>query len=67
MALGYSTTTWTVKLLAGHPSRTYDCQITEWTLRRRMRDADLRWKRSRYTFATKDPYRAQELRGSCGV
>ncbi len=67
MTLGYSTTTWTVKLLANHLSHTYDCQITEWTLRRRMRDAGLRWKRPRYTFATKDPHRAQKKGRSCGV
>jgi transposase len=67
MTLGYSTTTWTVKLLAEHLSRTYDCEISEWTLRRRMRDADLRWKRPRYTFATKDPHRAQKKGRLCGV
>jgi transposase len=67
MTLGYSTTTWTVKLLANHLGRTYGCQITEWTLRRRMRDADLRWKRPRYTFATKDPHRAQKRGRLCGV
>jgi transposase len=67
VTLGYSTTTWTVKLLANHLSRTYDCEISEWTLRRRMRAADLRWKRPRYTFATKDPHRAQKKGRLCGV
>jgi len=67
MTLGYSTTTWTVKLLANHLSHTYDCPITEWTLRRRMRDAELRWKRPRYTFTTKDPHRAQKKGRLCGV
>ena len=56
-----------MKLLANHLSHTYDCQITEWTLRRRMRDAGLRWKRPRYTFATKDPHRAQKKGRLCGV
>jgi transposase len=66
MTLGYRTTTWTVKLLANHLRRTYDCQISERTLRRRMRDADLRWKRPRYTFASKDPHRAQKKGLLCG-
>ena len=48
MALGYSSTTRTVKTLANHLSRTSGCQITERTLRRRMREAGLRWKRPRY-------------------
>jgi transposase len=67
MTLGYSTTTWTVRTLANHLSRTYDCQITEQTLRRRMRDMDLCWKRPRYTFSTKDPHRTQKKGLSCGV
>lgn len=67
VALGYSATTWTVKLLADHLSRTYDCQITERTLRRRMREAGLRWKRPRYVYATKDPHRAQKKGRLCGV
>ncbi len=67
MTLGYSTTTWTVRTLADHLSRTYDCQITEPTLRRRMRDMGLCWKRPRYTFSTKDPHRAQKKGLSCGA
>jgi transposase len=67
MTLGYSTTTWTVKTLANHLRRTYDCPITERTLRRRMRGMDLRWKRPRYTYSTKDPHRAQKKGRSCGV
>lgn len=67
VTLGYSSTTWTVKLLANHLSRTYDCQITERTLRRRMREAGLRWKRPRYVYATKDPHRAQKKGRLCGV
>src|SRR3982751_2499102 len=35
--LGYSSTVWTVALLARPLSQRYDCQITPWTLRRRMR------------------------------
>jgi transposase len=60
LSLGYNTTVWTVPLLARHLSNIYDCQITARTLRRRMKDADLRWKRPRYIYATKDPNRAQK-------
>ena len=67
VTLGYSSTTWTVKLLANHLSRTTGCQITERTPRRRMREAGLRWKRPRYVFATKDPHRAQKKGRLCGV
>ena len=65
MELGYSTTTWTVKTLADHLSHTYGCQITERTLRRRMADMDLCWKRPRYVYSTKDPNRAQKKGRSC--
>jgi transposase len=67
MALGYSTTTWTVKTLANHLSRTYDCPITERTLRRRMRDMGLCWKRPRYVYSTKDPHRTQKKGLLCGA
>ena len=67
MALGYSMTTWTVKTLANHLSRTYDCPITERTLRRRMADMGLCWKRPRYVYSTKDPHRAQKKGLSCGA
>jgi transposase len=67
MALGYSTTTWTVKTLADHLSRTYDCPITERTLRRRMRDMGLCWKRPRYVYSTKEPHRAQKKGLLCGA
>jgi transposase len=67
VTLGYSATTWTVKLLANHLSRTTGCPITERTLRRRLRAAGLRWKRPRYVFATKDPHRAQKKGRLCGV
>ena len=67
MALGYSTTTWTVKTLANHLSLTYDCPITERTLRRRMADMGLCWKRPRYVYSTKDPHRAQKKGLLCGA
>jgi transposase len=67
MTLGYSTTTWTVKTLADHLSRTSGCQISERTLRRRMADMGLCWKRPRYVYSTKDPHRAQKKGRSCAA
>jgi len=63
LRLGYNTTGWTVALLAGHLSRTYGCPISARTLRRRMHDLGLRWKRPRYVYADKDPDRAQKKGG----
>lgn len=58
--LGYNTTTWTVPLLATHLSRRYHCPLTARTLRRRMKELGLRWKRPRYVYAQKEPHRAQK-------
>jgi transposase len=63
MRLGYRATGWTVSLLADHLQQEYGCAISPRTLRRRMRDLDLRWKRPRYVYATKDPNRAQKKGG----
>ena len=63
MHLGYRATGWTVSLLADHLQHQYGCAISPRTLRRRMRDLDLRWKRPRYVYATKDPNRAQKKGG----
>jgi transposase len=63
MRLGYRATGWTVSLLADHLQQRYGCTISARTLRRRMRDLDLRWKRPRYVYATKDPNRAQKKGG----
>ena len=63
LRLGYNTTGWTVALLAQHLGRKYDCPISVRTLRRRMRDLGLRWKRPRYAYADKDPHRAQKKGG----
>ena len=63
LRLGYNTTGWTVALLAKHLGRKYDCPISARTLRRRMRDLGLRWKRPRYVSADKDPHRAQKKGG----
>lgn len=60
LKLGYNTTVWTAALLAHHLSQRYGAQITPRTLRRRMKELGLRWKRPRYVYATKDPHRAQK-------
>ncbi len=66
MRLGYNSTDWTVALLADHLRQKYGTSITVRTLRRRMHDLGLRWKRPRYRYATKDPHRAQKKGGSFG-
>ena len=58
--LGYRTTVWSVKLLAAHLSRQYDCPISPHTLRRRMKAMRLRCKRPRYFYEEKAPHRAQK-------
>jgi transposase len=60
LRLGYRTTVWTVKLLAAHLSRLYQCAISPHTLRRRMKAIGLRCKRPRYYYEEKDPHRAQK-------
>ena len=60
MRLGYNSTGWTVSLLADHLHHKYGSSISVRTLRRRMHDLGLRWKRPRYTYANKDPHRAQK-------
>jgi transposase len=63
LRLGYNTTGWTVALLAAHLGRTYGCPISVRTLRRRLHDLGLRWKRPRYVYADKDPHRIQKKGG----
>jgi transposase len=67
MHLGYNAAGWTVSRLAEHLQRRYGCSISAHTLRRRMRDLGLRWKRPRYVYATKDPNRAQKKGGLFAV
>jgi transposase len=57
---GYTSTTWTVPLLATHLEEHLGCVLSKHTLRRRMREAGLRWKRPRYVFSEKEPHRAQK-------
>ena len=63
MRLGYRATGWTVSLRAEHLQQKYGCVISPRTLRRWMRDLDLRWKRPRYVSATSDPNRPQKKGG----
>jgi len=62
--LGYNSTGWTVALLADHLRQKYGSCPSLRTLRRRMHELGLRWKRPRYVYATKDPHRAQKKGGS---
>lgn len=66
LRLGYKTGAWTVALLAHYLSRRYGCPITARTLRRRMKQCGLLWKRPRYVYSHKDPHRAQKKGASFG-
>lgn len=57
---GYSATVWTVPLLRTHLRERYGCELSESTLRRRLHEIRLRWKRPRYIFSGRDPNRAQK-------
>lgn len=63
--LGYQTTAWTVRLLTVHLNSHYSSDITPRTLRRRMKEAGLRFKRPRYVYSEKDPHRAQKKGPLC--
>jgi transposase len=67
LALGYRTNVWTVQTLALHLSRHYQCAISPWTLRRRMKSLGLVCKRPRYFYSEKHPHRAQKKEPSCGA
>jgi transposase len=60
LELGYAATTWTVPLLTWHVQQRYRCRISPWTLRQRMKQMGLKWKRPRYVYAEKDPHRVQK-------
>lgn len=60
LELGYTTTVWTVEVLARHLSSCYGEQIRPFTLYRRMKQMGLRSKRPRYVYSEKDPHRAQK-------
>ncbi len=67
LALGYNATAWTVGLLARHLSERLGQAIGPRTLRRRMREMGLRWKRPRYAFKAPDPHRAQKKGASAAA
>lgn len=58
--LGYASNGWTVALLAHHLNLRYECDIHPDTLRRRMKQTGLRFKRPRYVYSEKDPNRTQK-------
>jgi len=62
---GFNATAWTVPLLARYLTSRYltsrhRAAITPRTLRRRMHEAGLRWKRPRYVYHERDPNAAQK-------
>jgi transposase len=57
---GFNATTWTVPLLARYLSQRHRVAIGPRTLRRRMHEAGLRWKRPRYVYHLRDPNAAQK-------
>lgn len=50
---GVASTVWTVPLLRTHLERRFGVAVSERTLRRRLHEAGLRWKRPRYVYAKK--------------
>lgn len=60
LQLGYQSGTWTVGILAKHLKLNCDLHITERTLRRRMKQMGLRFKRPKYVYSEKDPNRAKK-------
>ena len=60
LRLGYQATVWTVPLFTAHLSRRYCGQLSPDTLRRRMKQLGLRWKRPRYVYAEKEPHLPQK-------
>jgi len=67
LRLGYNSTGWTVALLADHLHQKYGSSLSARTLRRRMHDLGLCWKRPRYRYAHKDPNRTQKKGGLFAV
>lgn len=59
-SVGYAANAWTVKTLADYLGGRYQTSITVDTLRRRMKQAGLRYKRPRYVYEEKPPHAAQK-------
>jgi transposase len=58
--VGYATDGWTVALLCAHFARQEGMEVSPRTMRRRLHEARLRWKRPRYVYARKAPHPAQK-------
>jgi len=59
-SLGYAVNAWTVESLAHYMNERYGTNIAPHTLRRRMKQMGLRYKRPRYVYEEKDPHVAQK-------
>src|SRR4051812_30806724 len=57
---GYQATSWTVPLLAHYLAKQEGIAISARTLRRRLHEADYRWKRPRYVYAGRAMHLAQK-------
>lgn len=57
---GYRANAWTVKTLADYLNKQYNTNVTQITLRRRMKQIGLRYKRPRYVYQEKAPHVAQK-------
>jgi transposase len=57
---GYQATSWTVPLLAHDLATQEGIAISTRTLRRRLHEADYRWKRPRHVYAGRDAHLAQK-------
>lgn len=66
LKLGYRANSWTVETLAQRLKERYSCEIKPWTLRRRLKQMNLVYKRPRYFFSEKEPHRAQKKGPSFG-
>jgi transposase len=60
---GYQATSWTVPLLRQYLQRRHGIAISTRTLRRRLHEADYRWKRPRYVYAGRAVHLAQKKGG----
>ena len=57
---GYQATSWTVPLLRHYLQQRHGITIGTRTLRRRLHEADYRWKRPRYVYAGRAVHLAQK-------
>ena len=57
---GYQATSWTVPLLRHYLQQRHGITISARTLRRRLHEADYRWKRPRYVYAGRAAHLAQK-------